>query len=602
MCLPDLIESAEMVATRALMSDFPRDGNGENLSDDERDAQDALRRWQVYSHDPGRADAERERLLTSLGGFSNELTHAVGFDAHQADAILGAFDLLALVGIRHIFDLASYDAVELMVELADLVAAEEALKYLPPGLGEHLSFNRSMISYFAEKVAGTALPPSALDAFLSHFSLDFGAIAEGSPRRRLWDVRERPLLHDGNGNYMWTVLYDLVFAVRPVCERAIRDQGGPSAFAYDKAKAKSLEDEAMEVLHNGLTADGSWRTLHYPHHAYPDQDVEGDGMVSLDTVALAIESKAVELSPSARHGSAKALAKKLQDTILQGAAQGQRTRDALLGAAEMTGISLPQEQRERIEISGLSRVIPIVAVLEPLGAVTSALWRLVDLPTSDAPWPWVVNIDDLRWFDRELGMPARLLHYALVRQRIASSGRLGATDEVDWFWMYFSQGAAAVYEKLDLVGYFTAERIQFVGPDVRRGGQLPAPLFVTANETLLDDLHRVRPPGWIEVAFALLDLPLESSQRLARGIHNGLRPDKGNSCTWLIEKPTTNEGSLLLVGTGPDDRLQLELAEQLDAVRRSALEDGIRRVCALTIDRRDREPTACTWEMSNSTR
>lgn len=591
----EMAGAAELMAVRGLRPLGLDKGPVEGQSGDQWGAQLALRQWQIFSHDPGPSQAERSRLTTSLGPFGAELRGALGFDAMHAEAVIESFEVLTLIGLRHVFGLTANDSDDLLGELREKAAAGEILESLPSELGEHLSFSAEMLSY-AVAARGHELPDGALSAFLDRFSMPFGAVAaDRDVARALWDVRERPLLHDAEGFYLLSVPYNLAFAVRPVCETALRGLSGIGA-RYDKQKARALETEALEELHNGLMVDGSWGTLDYPSAIHPGQSVEGDGLVLLDSVVLALECKAIELSPSARQGSAEALATKLQDTIISGAAQGQRTRRALLEEDEVTGIPLWEERREKIETGRLSRILPVVVVLEPLGAVTSALWRLVELPDSDAPWPWVVNIDDLRWFDRELLMPARLLHYMVVRGRIAASGRLGTPDEADWFWMYYSQGASAINEKIELLSQFTVtHQTQFIGPDVRRGGKLPGELALTGLEDLLVELHESRLPGWVEVAFALLDLPREHTDRIADEIRVARKTSCSGDSTWISVAPVIGDGSLLLLGVGAEDALRGELQGKLAGAVVSAVDCGAARVCALGIDATTGKVALCDW-------
>jgi hypothetical protein len=592
--LAELVDDAELAAARSLLPLGLDDGALDGLTSDERDAQAALRIWQLFAHDPGPFAYELERVVVALGPFADELTMTLGFTATQATAIVLSFDVLGTIGLRNLFELESEGGPELRDELATLIGSGKALDRVPPQLGAHVSFDAGAIGRCV-RAQGIELPDSALAAFLERFSLPFGAIPpDRDAARALWDVRERPLLRDDDGFYLWTVPYNLAFAIRPVCERALRDVGGAVATAYDKEKGAALEREALMTLHNGLTVDGSWGTLEYESDRHPGQSVEGDGLVALDSVALTVESKAVELSPSARQGSAKALAKKLEDAIVKGAAQGARTRTALLGDEVVTGISVGEERRETITTTELSRVMPVVVVLEPLGAVTSALWRLIKLSEPTDPWPWVVNIDDLRWFARELELPIRLLHYAVVRQRIAASGRLGAIDEADWFWMYYSQGAAAVQEKLELMKLVSAQRTQITGPDVRRGSPLPGRVIQLANEELLIDLHRDRPSGWVEVAFALLDLPPERDRHLARRLHTALRQPSG-SATWLSEVPAFEGGSSLVVGVGSKGLVDAELTIRMEAAREDAIDAGAARICGLAIGFGGDQPATCAW-------
>lgn len=590
-----LADDAELVASRLLRPLGLRGPIAEAMSKDELDAQTALRIWQLFAHDPGASDAERRRLLEALGPYDSELRSLLGFTSVEADAVIHAFDALTILGLAEVFELDPREPDAMHARLVAQARHGKTLVTLPSELGQRVSFNEDMIGYAASLRLGEELTRNALRAFLGCFSMEFGDVdAERDPARVIWAVRDRPLLRDAEGWHMWTVPYNLVFAVRPVCERILRERGGKVAHTYEKKKGRRLEIESLQILHNGLQADSTWRTLDYATPTNPGERVEGDGLVLVDSVALAVESKTGELSPSAEQGSAKALAKKLEETIIEGAEQGQRTREALTSNVAVSGIDLWTHQRRPIAPERLSRILPIVVVLEPMGAVSAALWRLVKVDTDY--WPWVVNVDDLSWFDAHLAMPARLLHYAVVRQRIAAAGRMGALDEADWFWLCFSQGAAAVAEKMATMAILDAQQKVFIGPDVRRGRPLPGRLAQMATEQLLIALHQHRPPGWTEVALALLDLSREADRRLARAVRavRGRGP-KAQRGMWLVERPAVPQGSVLLVGVGDQHALHSELQAQVDSLRDRDDFNNVSRACAVIFDPRDEESVHCDW-------
>jgi hypothetical protein len=594
---PLLMEELSEVTETACAKDLASKSVLRNVGNSEEadaKAQQKLRIWQIFSHDPGRPENERARFRAALDPFAEELEERLGFNAAHADAALYAIDALTFAGLAECFGFEPDEMEHLRERLAQKIRVGDALKMVPPDLGERVSCDPETLSAIAAAM-GFSLPEENLRVFLNRFSLGFGDIAaDRDPVRALWDVRERPLLRNED-RYLWTVPYNLAFAIRPVCERALREAGGDIPARYDKAKAQALEAEALKELHNDLMVDGSWRTLIYPHAEHEDQEVEGDGLVLLDSVALAVECKAVELSPSARQGSAKALAKKLQDALVKGAEQGQRTREALLGGEDITGVVLWEQEREPIAPAHLSRVLPIVVILEPLGAVTSALWQLIDPSEAQGPAPWIVNIDDLAWFDRELCMPARLLHYAVVRQRIAAAGQLGAVDEADWFLIYRSQGAAALYEKLELLSGLTAGYTNFVGTTGRRGSRLPGEPARMRCESLLIALHEARHTGWIEAALALLDLDEDADRLLADAIESGSREED----RWLTFPPMVANGSFLIAGIGDPDSMRDDLEQQVDEFREAALAAGAALICCVGIDKTSKEPALCHWRFAD---
>lgn len=584
-----LLEFADHAEAAAFSELRLSDGAHAQIASLPRQEQEAhlwLRVWQLTSYDPGPPLMELKRLVTTFAPFRNELRAALGFDAEEGAAMAEIFAASE--------QLAAYGALGVTPDQPKEVVMERARRVGLPGgirpdLGRQLEFDVEKLSYWGGARLGRNIPVVTAAAFLDRFRLDFGAELHREPARALWSLRARPLLHDGRGRYLSSSSRNLIFAVRPVCEQAIRALGGRVSVGYAKAKGAALELESLETLRDALMVDGVWRTLDY--RSLAGAKVEGDGLVRLDSVLIAVECKAVEFSASAREGDARALAAKLADVIAKGTEQSARTRMAVAARTEISGVDLASRQRERIEVGEISRVLPIVVTLESLGAVSNALWRMIDLSGPSADCPWVVNIDDLRWFDQQLGMPARLLHYIVVRQRISSGGRYAAGDEGDWLWSYMSQGAAGID-----ASFAGAESLGFsdtfvLGPDFSRGGDLSGARTDLANEALLSSLHQTRQPGWLEVALALLDLDRDADERLARDIEAALTATVAGSARWFTVPATVRGGSRLLVGVGESGALGSEFADRFETLRRL----DASRVCAVAIDCHTAQPLICRW-------
>ena len=401
---------------------------------------------------------------------------------------------------------------------------------LPAGAGASLVAARPQLA------AAAGVDAEPLDRLLELLAVAPGdEHAGGDAAALVRTLRARPVL-DLDAGLVVPVPYNLPVAVRPALELLIRDRGGRRAAAYDDAKAKWVERRALDLVSEHLRPRELYRKLEY---GAGGDEFERDGLAIVDLVGLAIEAKGGGLSPSARAGRPKSQEKAIERILREGAAQAQDLIRAFARKdPSITGIDTAGK-RGRIEIGGdeLTRFIPVVVTLEDLGGATARTQSVFSgLDASIAP-PWVVHVDDLAWYAESLDLPVQLLHFAIVRGRIAQ-GELLATDEADWFRIYRAFGAAWIAEFLRTANDSTA-KIVMQGRDTRRGKFLPIERpWRSPLHPVLERWERARQPNWTEASFAILDLSEEQAAALVPALdragefasddrvgHVTLRPD-----------------------------------------------------------------------------
>jgi hypothetical protein len=540
-----LVSAAELATASAfrVSNDEARDATG-----DLWEARLRLRLWQRGGYDPGPADMELERVTSLFDDFAVPLDAALGFTPREAVAIVWAFNALTAVGVAHFFGIAPQllsDPVLLAERLSGDIASGKILRTIPRGISVDVSFNTTMLEFYASHMAreefpGVEIRRSAVEAFVDRFSWGFGDFpASQDPFRDLWKVRDKPLVRDTRtGLTMLPVSYNLAHAVAPAFEEALRSVGGLTAEGFSKAKARHIEEEAIAPLARFARPDGVWRSLSYIP-ADKSQRAEGDGLIRVDSLFIAVEAKAVELSQSARMGDARAVTGKLQAAILDGAKQAERTISAMRSRVTITGVT-PKGKREEIAFVDGADFLPLVVTLESLGAVTAGVSKVID----DAGAAVVaLNVDDLRWFAEQCSLPAELLYYLVLRRRMATDSA-AAFDEADWFWLYRSLGARAFSERVEL--YRQYEFSMVIGTHERRGRDVePAeqPLL-----TLLEALDKARPAGWLGASFALLDRDLDEATEIAAWLRRRTAAKQPSSRTLVPSGADAPEIDLIVGG------------------------------------------------------
>jgi len=496
------------------------------------------------------------RQLCGEGELGADLARLTGFSVDEAFRLaesvtaVGLERVEARIGHAHEF-------AEQLISSVEEARRGRAPGELPDGLSDVVAqlarFKKSvaakraryMAASWASYGSGSTLAFGALDlaehagvpeqtslAFLARFSTTFGFAPEPPREVGVNDLRERPILADGDGNYLCCSPHNLLWAIRPAFEAAARDAGGSIWRRYEAHRRRTVEGRAVAALAGALRADWARSGVHY--ETTEDGQVkrpELDGVVRLDVAAFIIEAKASAMRPAARRGAPDALRDWLTREVGRAGLQLRRAREALFEAPPEERATLTDEQGVSLglDLGGVEHVIELVIVLEDLPAIAPVTWRMAEagfLPAEEPPI--VISLHELEIICEIGSRPCELVHYFLRRRRLNRQRRATATDELDFYMHYLRDGLywddpedmetppetpqapvqlLSFTDPLDAYYMYTrGERSTPAAKPERRHHRDVATVL-----DLLDDLGQ---PGRLGVALALLDLAQKPRERV----------------------------------------------------------------------------------------
>jgi len=546
------IEDLSFLLNRTLMISRGVEGRrstGEELSEAEVHAQQRYMTMQLFGHDPVPPERELERLQELFLPFEEILYEQLGFTAIMAAALCTSISVATGEGLAAYFELDVSDPLEVRAELQRRALERHPARY---GLAVHQGLG-SALALSAEELGGMiGFPAEIATNLLGRLEIGFGDMRDGDPWQQVRRFRRTPVIADGSGGWLVPVPYDVLYVVRGLLEDALREAGLLEEF--QRRRAEYLERVTRETFAVALTPELNLRSLSYEHPVEGEVRLpEGDGLVVSDGVALALEAKAGGLSPAARGGEPKALAKAFNRLLFEAIEQAERTRGALVAGRVVNGVD---EETKTVEVNpaNLSRVVPVAVTLEDLSGPSAMLWELMDRePEAVDPsdWPWIVNVDDLRWFAEELPLAAELIHYVLVRQRLASAGEISVGNEADWFRFYRNQGAAQAQAIVDGAAEGDFNRRILVVSDARRGRFDPdlAPIELAVTP-ILKRLDVDRRPGWLDASIALLDLHPEQGREALGDLERRLQRAENGYVATATVLPAADPRTALTIRIG----------------------------------------------------
>jgi hypothetical protein len=496
------------------------------------------------------------RQLCGEGEVGVELAHLTGFSVDEAFRLaesvtdVGLEKVEARIAYAHRFADTLIAAVEevrrggtpadVPGELADTVAQLARLKkgaaakqaryaaagWASYGSGSTLAFRTSELAEHAGVSEDTA------SAFLARFSIPFGFAPEPPREPSVNDLRERPIIDDGDGNYLCCSPHNLLWAIRPSFEVAARDAGGSMWRRYEAHRRRTVEQRAVRALKDALRADWSRSGVHY--EVTEDGQVkrpELDGVVRLDGAAFIIESKASAMRPSARRGAPDALRDWLTREVGRAGMQLRRARGALFDGprAERATLTDSQGVSLGLDLDGVEHVIELVVVLEDLPGIAPVTWRMAEagfLPAEEPPV--VVSLHELEIICEISNRPCELVHYFLRRRRLNRQRGATAIDELDFFMHYLRDGlywddpedSEAPVESRPTVVQLLSFTDSLDAYYMYKRGERRTPAAKPERKhhrdvgTVLDLLDNLGQPGRLSVALALLDLDWKPRERV----------------------------------------------------------------------------------------
>lgn len=376
-------------------------------------------------------------------------------------------------------------------------------------LGRRVSVTpEALAAVIQEDVAATE---AALRLFAQPFGSRPTADLVADYFRGLNPVRTRAVLHDPIAGYFPVNIGNLLFGLRELIEEAFKQQQQVFEL-YAKHRGAWVENAAVTALEERLAPEEVYRNIEF---VLPDtRAVEGDALLVCDRVALAVEAKAVSLSPRARSGESMRVNRDLTRIVADTVQQADRVRATL---ARDGKLRVRGQNRDEIDFTQARRVFPIAVTLEDVTSVTGSAAAFVEagiLP-SRRELPWIVSLSDL-WVICEITEgPAQLLHYLDQHEQAVTLDMITASEELDLFMMFLDQGLH-LGDYLDEDGNPTTAFFVLSMTDpldayyLHKTGQrrTPAPKprqawSPKAFRELIAALERERPAGWTTAALNL---------------------------------------------------------------------------------------------------
>ena len=286
---------------------------------------------------------------------------------------------------------------------------------------------------------------------------------------------------------------------------------------YDEIRADYVEKKALEYLRNALRPDQEYQNLKYWFTELGERkEAELDGLLVIDTALFLVEAKAGSVTQPARRGAAASLQTDLQKLVGDSYSQALRAKK-YIQEMDQPPFSLSDGSTVQVPKERIDRVFLVSVTLDALDAFVTNISQYPEFGFfEEHDFPWAVSLTDLRVISELVEFPSQFIHYLTRRLGINEHGRAQAFDELDWFGTYLQDG---LYFE-DMLEEEDAPDMIFVQPATtnfddyyfyvtgQRKTLVPKPtqLMPEIMRRMLMELENYRPPRYLEVACAFLDM------------------------------------------------------------------------------------------------
>lgn len=425
----------------------------------------------------------------------------------------------------------------------------------------------------AAEIAGKVdVPREKIEAFLAAFSMPLGQEEGSASAFDLHRIRNRPLLSDGEGNYILVSHIALFWALRPALEESLK--GSPAWHHFERARAAFVERSALGYLGAAMPGAQSFEGVSFSlEEDGRSVEYEIDGLLIFDTVMFVIEGKSAPLGPASRRGAPRRLRRQLEEILAKAASQTARARRAL----EDGNRSFRTVRGEQVVIPGkVTEVFPIVVTLENFSELTATIWTIGEagLLPEGLTVPWALSLYELELICGLVEFPAMLVQFLRRRARINQHRSVHAGDELDWWMHYLERG---LYFEDQLQGEGGPDRIRLLSltdpidayylwlrGERTKFAEKPRQKLPSALRALLESLRDSGIPGHLEASVALLEFDDDARRDFVRAYRRiretTVRTGEYHDLSITIDEPASL-GITCLAAPGSDRR---ELAERLE--------------------------------------
>jgi hypothetical protein len=376
----------------------------------------------------------------------------------------------------------------------------------------------------AELSQAAGISEDAAEAFLDAFSLSFRREAKDNYTTSLREIRDSPILTDGNGNYLCASTGDLFYSLRPRMEQAFKESNRIWNI-YERGRAKFLETESVWFLRQILKPDVWHGNLFYKVNG---GEFELDGILIVDTVAFLVEAKAARLTDPARRGAPVRLKRDLEKIVGDAGEQLARVRTLVTDEGRIEG-RLADGTATEVDCGRVRRVFSINVVLEDMNWIAPTLWEVLasGIIPSDEELPVVLSIGELEIICELSERCAQLVHYFVRRDRINRVRRVVAPEELDLFMYYLKKGLYFddVFEEEDSPTMIEIpamtddlDAYYFWKQGARRKARKPKQKLTPQLDRILGYLDETRPPGFVEASILILNWGSEERKKFVSSL------------------------------------------------------------------------------------
>jgi hypothetical protein len=351
--------------------------------------------------------------LFSDPALETALTRTLGFTAAQAVSLEEAVSRLSRERMND-----TLRTIELLTNQPQEAAFQLQRR------GEHiLAFTTDELS------DATGLTAVTSGAFLERFSVRFDSGERAHLLSGRSTIRKRPFVAASDGRYLSTSPVNLLWALQPAFEDALKDEAEWQTF--QQRRAAFVEHKIVGALADATRADARFANLRFSVDGGALYEI--DGIVIVDDVCFVLEAKAGRLSETARRGRLRALRPELERLLGRGASQAGRLRKAILEGAPITFVERDGAPVE-VPLAEVGRVEACIVTLEDFGWLVGLHREIVEAGIVVTPEdiPWIVSVFDFELVCRLIEFPAQLTLY--LEDRRALPDQVSGGDEMN-LWM-----------------------------------------------------------------------------------------------------------------------------------------------------------------------
>jgi hypothetical protein len=289
---------------------------------------------------------------------------------------------------------------------------------------------------------------------------------------------------------------------------------------WSPLRARAVDVHTVDLLQRSLPGSRAFTNVFIDG---PHGRAEVDGLVIYDDVVIVIEGKGAPLKLPALRGSVDKYIKQLRQLITTGSEQLNRDRDYIATGAPAKFYD--RHGRRVAEITGTSvrRCYQVLPCLDGFREVGTSMTQLADLGVlTRSATPWIVSVTDLNVVVDLLTRPAEFFGYMEFRQRWLREPAVVAIDELELLGMYLYQvdlgGRIAQVPEGGLIMHAPSQAILDAWYDglAGEGPKVDRPRIGTTKRLrqFVDELHRIKPDGWLATATAIFQVPISAATAL----------------------------------------------------------------------------------------